>query len=91
MRVEELREGTERAWRRAYGWREMARRLKRTAAPLHVAVTTNLAYRHYARNLRRFYTCDALVEPALPAVATALAPRRPAFPDSTTRTGTGSR
>lgn len=91
MSVEELRKGTERAWRRAYGWRGMARRIARTAAPLPVAVTTNLAYRHYARNLHRFYTCDALLPAAPPSAATAAAPRSPTSSDSTTRTGTGSR
>jgi hypothetical protein len=61
MSAEELQRGTERAWRRAYGWSGMARRLVRTAAPPHVALLTNLGYRHYARNLHRFYTCDAMV------------------------------
>ncbi|HSR41372.1 MAG TPA: DUF4070 domain-containing protein, partial [Longimicrobiales bacterium] len=61
MTVEELSRGTERAWRRAYGWTSMLRRLRRTAAPLHVALLTNLGYRHYARNLHRFYTCDAML------------------------------
>ncbi len=61
MSPAELREGTERAWKRAYGWSGMFRRLRRTAAPLHVALTTNLGYRHYAWNLDRFYTCDVMV------------------------------
>ena len=41
----------------ATGWRSIAKRLTRTAAPLHVAAVTNLGYRHYANNLSRFYTC----------------------------------
>lgn len=58
MTVGELQRGTERAWRLAYGWRAIWRRLRRTAAPWGVALSTNLAYRHYAWNLGRFYTCD---------------------------------
>lgn len=72
MTVGELRRGTERAWLRAYGWGGMLRRLRRTAAPFHVALTTNLGYRHYARNLDRFYTCDVMVDggaAALPALS----------------------
>jgi hypothetical protein len=49
---------TEQAWKYAYGWRNMARRLWHTAAPWHVAVLTNVGYRHYAYHLHRFYTCD---------------------------------
>lgn len=56
--VDELQRGTERAWKAAYGWRSIWRRLRRSAAPWPVALSTNLAYRHYAWNLHRFYTCD---------------------------------
>jgi radical SAM superfamily enzyme YgiQ (UPF0313 family) len=63
MSVEELRLGTEAAWRHAYGWRSMARRLWTTAAPWHVAAITNLGYRRYAHNLHRFYTCDWMIAP----------------------------
>lgn len=58
MGVDELQRGTERAWKLAYGWRATWRRLRQTAAPWHAALSTNLAYRHYAWNLHRFYTCD---------------------------------
>jgi radical SAM superfamily enzyme YgiQ (UPF0313 family) len=58
MSVEELQRETERAWRHVYSVPSIARRLTGTAAPLHVAVLANLGYRHYARNLHRFYTCD---------------------------------
>ncbi|MCB1035331.1 MAG: B12-binding domain-containing radical SAM protein [Acidobacteria bacterium] len=54
----ELERATEAAWRLAYSWRGIARRLLRTAAPWPVAALNNLGYRHYARNLSRFYTCD---------------------------------
>lgn len=58
MSVEQLQKGTEQAWQYAYGWRQMASRLRRTAAPWTVALLTNLGYRHYAHNLHRFYNCD---------------------------------
>ncbi|MEX0653753.1 MAG: radical SAM protein [Phycisphaeraceae bacterium] len=58
LEVDELQAGTERAWQIAYGWRNIARRLRHTAAPWTVALTTNLGYRYYAHNLHRFYTCD---------------------------------
>jgi radical SAM superfamily enzyme YgiQ (UPF0313 family) len=61
MSVSELQEGTERAWKVAYSWPGIVSRLRRTAAPWPIAVTTNLGYRHYARNLHRFYTCDWMI------------------------------
>ena len=57
MSPTELEQATEAAWKHAYSWAGIAKRLRRTAAPLHVAVITNLGYRHYAKNLSRFYTC----------------------------------
>lgn len=75
LTVAELQEGTEAAWKLTYSWPNTLRRLRRTAAPLHVAVATNLGYRRYANNLDRFYTCD------LP---------RHSFP-SRSRTSTGQR
>jgi radical SAM superfamily enzyme YgiQ (UPF0313 family) len=58
LSVDELQQGTQAAWQYAYGWMQMASRLRRTAAPWYVALLTNLGYRHYAHNLDRFYTCD---------------------------------
>ena len=63
MTVEQLVRGTESAWKHAYSWSSMAARLRRTAAPWHVAVTTNIGYRHYAHNLHRFYSCDVWMNP----------------------------
>ncbi len=68
MSVEQLEQGTEVAWKHAYGWRSIARRLRNTAAPLPVAVMTNLGYRRYAHRLDRFYTCDSMIAPGVPAV-----------------------
>jgi radical SAM superfamily enzyme YgiQ (UPF0313 family) len=58
MSPHELETGTEAAWKFAYSWPSIGRRLRRTAAPWSVAAVTNLGYRHYAHNLHRFYTCD---------------------------------
>ena len=57
---EQLQAGTELAWKTAYSWRSIASRLRRTAAPLPIALITNLTYRRYAHNLHRFYTCDVM-------------------------------
>ncbi|MDH3583768.1 MAG: B12-binding domain-containing radical SAM protein [Phycisphaerae bacterium] len=64
MSVDELQRGTERAWRAAYNWSAIARRLRGTAAPWYVALLTNYGYRHYARNLHKFYSCDTWFDPA---------------------------
>lgn len=58
MSPAELQRGTERAWRHAYSFRSMARRLSRTGAPPHVIAVANMGYRFYAHNLHRFYHCD---------------------------------
>ncbi|MDR2111548.1 MAG: B12-binding domain-containing radical SAM protein [Candidatus Accumulibacter sp.] len=65
MSPRELAEGHERAWKKVYRWPSIARRLwaARNFDPL--ALTANLGYRFYARNLHRFYTCDWPIQ-ALP-------------------------
>jgi len=62
MTVAELQYGTERAWRYAYSWPSMARRLRHSPASIGVAVAANLGYRHYAHNLGRFYNCDWIIQ-----------------------------
>jgi radical SAM superfamily enzyme YgiQ (UPF0313 family) len=61
MTVEQLQEGTERAWRAAYSIGSIARRLRGSPAPPMVALAANAGYRHYARNLHRFYNCDWII------------------------------
>jgi radical SAM superfamily enzyme YgiQ (UPF0313 family) len=61
MSVDELQRGTQAAWKRAYSWRGIAKRLARTASPWPVAIGANLGYRFYARRLHRFYTCDWMI------------------------------
>ncbi len=58
MGIEDLARGTEMAWKIAYSFSGIARRLLRTAAPLPVALLANAGYRFYANNLSRFYQCD---------------------------------
>ena len=48
----------EQAWRDAYSWRSIGRRLWRSRTHTATAVPANLGYRFYARRLHRFYTCD---------------------------------
>jgi radical SAM superfamily enzyme YgiQ (UPF0313 family) len=65
MTVAELQSGIEQAWRHAYSWPSIARRLRRSPASMSVAIAANLGYRHYARNLQRFYNCDWIIESRL--------------------------
>jgi len=58
MSMQELQQGTQRAWLQAYSLAGMARRLSASPAPRPLAIAANLGYRFYARNLDRFYTCD---------------------------------
>jgi radical SAM superfamily enzyme YgiQ (UPF0313 family) len=58
MSIGDLERGTHSAWRHAYSYASIARRLRAAASPLSVFIGTNLGYRFYARNLKRFYTCD---------------------------------
>jgi radical SAM superfamily enzyme YgiQ (UPF0313 family) len=58
MTPEELERGHERAWRQAYSLRSIASRLLRARVDPQLTLAANLGYRFYARNLRRFYTCD---------------------------------
>lgn len=58
MSARELMRGTETAWKHAYRYRAIARRIWRTPAARSVAVGANLGYRFYARHLDRYYNCD---------------------------------
>jgi radical SAM superfamily enzyme YgiQ (UPF0313 family) len=65
MTVAELQSGIEQAWRHAYSWSSIARRLRHSPASMSVAIAANLGYRHYAHNLHRFYNCDWIIESRL--------------------------
>jgi radical SAM superfamily enzyme YgiQ (UPF0313 family) len=58
MTPEELLRGTERAWRKTYSYRSMAKRLAGARNLLSVAVPANLGYRFYANRLHRYYNCE---------------------------------
>ena len=61
MSVQELQQGIEIAWKEAYSFRSMARRIRHSPAPWPVKLGTNLGYRFYAHNLSRFYNCDWII------------------------------
>ncbi|NRA38633.1 MAG: DUF4070 domain-containing protein, partial [Planctomycetes bacterium] len=60
MSAQELQDGTEAAWKYAYSYTSIWKRLRKTAAPLPIAVISNWTYRRYAHNLHKFYTCDVM-------------------------------
>lgn len=61
LTIEELQFGTEAAWKHAYSFRSIARRIAPSPAPWPVKLGTNLGYRFYAHNLSRFYNCDWII------------------------------
>lgn len=61
LTVEELEKGTEAAWKHAYSFRSIARRIAHSPAAWPVKLGTNLGYRFYAHNLSRFYNCDWII------------------------------
>lgn len=61
MSVEELQLGTETAWKHAYSFRSIARRIAHSPAPWPVKLGTNLGYRFYAHHLSQFYNCDWII------------------------------
>lgn len=69
MTPAELQRGTEQAWKHAYSWANMFRRLRHTPTSWPLAFTTNLGYRHYAYHLHRFYSCDVPLLPPGPGTA----------------------
>jgi radical SAM superfamily enzyme YgiQ (UPF0313 family) len=61
LSVEELQKGAETAWKHAYSFRSIVRRIAHSPAPWPVRLGTNLGYRFYAHNLSRFYNCDWII------------------------------
>ena len=61
MSVEELTNGIESAWKHAYSYSSIWRRIRASPAPWPVRLGTNLGYRFYANNLSRFYNCDWII------------------------------
>lgn len=58
MSVGQLAKGHEHAWKKAYRWSSMGRRLWNAKNFQPLAFTVNLGYRFYAHHLHKFYTCD---------------------------------
>ena len=50
--------GTEAAWKYAYRYGSIARRIWHSPAARVVVIGANLGYRFYAHHLDRFYNCD---------------------------------
>jgi radical SAM superfamily enzyme YgiQ (UPF0313 family) len=61
MTVEQLQLGVESAWKHAYSFSSIVRRIRHSPAPWPVKLGTNLGYRFYAHNLSRFYNCDWII------------------------------
>jgi len=61
MSVEALQSGHEAAWRYAYRYRSIARRLMGSRVQTPLAVASNLGYRFYAHHLHDFYNCDWII------------------------------
>ncbi|MCI0743773.1 MAG: B12-binding domain-containing radical SAM protein [Verrucomicrobia subdivision 3 bacterium] len=61
MSIQELQLGAEAAWKHAYSFPSIARRIRHSPAPWPVKLGTNLGYRFYAHNLSRFYNCDWII------------------------------
>ena len=57
MTPEQLQLGAERVWKSVYRYPSIAKRLLRARNQLHITIPANLAYRFYANNLHRYYTC----------------------------------
>ncbi len=58
MSVQELQEGHERAWKRAYQYGSIIKRLAGSRVQTPIAIASNLGYRFYAHHLHDFYNCD---------------------------------
>ena len=69
MSIAELQQGAELAWKYAYSFRSIARRIAHSPAPWPVKLGTNLGYRFYANHLSRFYNCDWIIGRTPNAVA----------------------
>lgn len=58
MSATALMRGTEAAWKHAYRYRSIVRRIYHSPAARSVVLGANLGYRFYAHHLDRFYNCD---------------------------------
>ena len=61
MSVQDLQEGHQAAWRYAYRYRSIARRLLGSRIQIPISIASNLGYRFYAHHLHDFYNCDWII------------------------------
>lgn len=66
MSTEELLMGHERAWKKAYSYTGIAKRLWQAKNFSPLSITSNLGYRFYANHLNTFYNCDWQVNALIP-------------------------
>jgi radical SAM superfamily enzyme YgiQ (UPF0313 family) len=67
MSIDTLQKGIEKAWKYAYRYTSIARRIFDNPSGIPLAITANLGYRYYAHRLHRFYTCDWFLPKDKPA------------------------
>jgi radical SAM superfamily enzyme YgiQ (UPF0313 family) len=67
MTIEQLQNGIETAWKYAYRYSSILRRITANPSGIPLAITANLGYRFYAHHLRKFYTCDWFLPSDAPA------------------------
>lgn len=58
MSPAQLQRGLEEAWKRAYRYRSIGRRVLRSPMSKSIVLAANLGYRYYGHNLSKYYTCD---------------------------------
>ena len=61
MSIDTLKAGHVAAWRHAYGYCSIARRILGSRVQIPLSVAANLGYRFYAQHLSDFYNCDWFV------------------------------
>jgi len=66
MSVQQLAEGHERAWKAVYDWSSIGKRLWHAKNFQPLALSANLGYRFYSRNLHKFYNCDWQINSLIP-------------------------
>ena len=69
LTIEQLQHGTQAAWKTAYSYRSIFKRISANPTGLPLAITANLGYRFYAHRLHKFYTCDWFLPKDRPAPA----------------------
>jgi radical SAM superfamily enzyme YgiQ (UPF0313 family) len=66
MSVSDLELGHERAWKFAYRYRSIARRIAGSRTQIPISIMANIGYRFYAYHLQQFYNCDWMIGDRVP-------------------------